>query len=194
MNFDVCLHPWNHSYDQSNEHVHHSQSFPYVFINALSNLSSLHPHTLSPKQFVTYVGGVTDRKGWAVKYNWHVQEPRRCVLFYKMNKAYRKCTSEPAMKNEAPQASRKRSPSNAFVFGQRESSCPALWAHPWDFIWSDCEPHSEKLGKGITWEKIMVLWLQEDYWLSPPESVCPSGHGTPWPGWLAYSEILWSAT
>ena len=69
-----------------------------------------------------------------------------------------------------------------FVFGQRESSCPALWAHPWNFIWPACEPHSGKLGKGITQEKIMVLWLQEDYWLSSPESVCPSGRGTPWVG------------
>lgn len=48
-----------------------------------------------------------------------------------------------------------------FVFGQRESSCPALWAHPWDFMWPACEPHSGKLEKAMTREKIMVLVAPE---------------------------------
>lgn len=48
-----------------------------------------------------YVGGVIDRKAWALQYSRCVQEPRRCVLLYKINKTHIKCTSAAAMKQTA---------------------------------------------------------------------------------------------
>lgn len=105
------------------------------------------------------------------------EAPKMCLTYKWINHTENAHQSLP-WKMKRPRWATGDHPVMHFVFGQRESSCPAL-AHPRDFIWPGLRVHSgEKLGK-ITQEKIMVLWLQEDYWLSSPESVCLSGRGRP---------------